>query len=221
MSRPDTGGESLESILAAIRKSLAEQATDVLEEEVGAPAGLQEDAPAATQGSDGFFQRLRDVTEDTLQAEAAAPNGQEPPAAPVEETPSAPAPETAPVPAPASKDPLWFLGRGADAPANNGAAEAGGLDAFPKPAPNLRVPSSETKARADIVRGPLPPFFGSSAEAAKVEVAPMPAVASPIASVMAPLPPPGSYLRPPGMSCRVARKRRMPRRGCSRRRPPV
>jgi hypothetical protein len=194
MSRPETGGESLESILAAIRKSLAEQATDVLEEEVGAPVGLELDAPAAAQGSDGFFQRLRDVTEDTPQAEAAALNGLEPAAAPVEAAPPAPvpaphpAPATAPAADPASKDPLWFLGRVA-APAKNGAAVAGGPDPFPKPSTaNLKVPIAETRAHADIVRGPLPPFFGSSPEAAKVEVAPMPAVASPLSGVMATLP---------------------------------
>jgi cell pole-organizing protein PopZ len=102
-----------------------------------------------------------------------------------------------PAPAPASKDPLWFLGRGAETPAKNGAAEAGGLDAFPKPATtNLKVPVAEAKARADIVRGPLPPFFGSSPEAAKVEVAPIPPVASPISTVMAPLPP-ASVVPPP------------------------
>jgi cell pole-organizing protein PopZ len=196
MSRPDTGGESLESILAAIRKSLAEQATDVLEEEVGAPVGPQGDAPAAAQGSEGFFQRLRDVTEDTPQAEAVALNGQEPTAALVEAAPPAPdqapvpdpAPATAPAAAPASNDPLWFLGRVADAPAKNGTPAAGGPDPFPKPsAANLKVPIAEARARADIVRGPLPPFFGSSPEAAKVEVAPMPA--SPLSGVMATLPP--------------------------------
>jgi cell pole-organizing protein PopZ len=192
MSKPDTAGESLESILAAIRKSLAEQATDVLEEEVVAPVGLQEDAPVAPQGGDGFFQRLRDVTDDAPQPAVPAPSGQEPPppAAPVEAAPPPPAPEPAPAPAPASKDPLWFLGRGAESPMKNGSAEAGGLDPFPKPAPSgLKVPVAESKARADIVRGPLPPFFGSSAEAAKVEVAPMPAVAPPMSGVTAPLPP--------------------------------
>jgi cell pole-organizing protein PopZ len=198
MSRPGTGSESLESILAAIRKSLAEQATDVLEEEVGAPVGLPEDAPAAAEGSDGFFQRLRDVTEDTPQTEAIALNGLEPAAAPVEEAPPAPepapapdlAPATAPAAAPASKDPLWFLGRVADAPARNGAAAAGSTDPFPKPsAANLKVPIAEARGHADIVRGPLPPFFGSSPEAANVEVAPMPAVASPLSGVTARIPP--------------------------------
>jgi hypothetical protein len=51
------------------------------------------------------------------------------------------------VPVPEKKDPLWFLG-GPGAPAQKQA----GTDAKP--------------AR-DIVRGPLPPFFGSSAEAAE------------------------------------------------------
>jgi cell pole-organizing protein PopZ len=198
MSRPGTGSESLESILAAIRKSLAEQATDVLEEEVGAPVGLQQEAPAAPQGSDGFFQRLRDVTEDTPQAEDVALNGLEPTAAPVERASPFPetapaaepapapdsAPATAPAPAPASKDPLWFLGRVADAPAKNGAAAAGSTDPFPKPsAANLKVPIAEARAHADIVRGPLPPFFGSSPEAANLEVAPVPAVARPLSGV--------------------------------------
>ena len=39
MSKPDPTGESLESILASIRRSLSEQSTDVLEEEAACRAG--------------------------------------------------------------------------------------------------------------------------------------------------------------------------------------
>ena len=59
MSKPDPTGESLESILASIRRSLSEQSTDVLAEE--APA-----TPADTPRGviSGLTRRLAESAED-------------------------------------------------------------------------------------------------------------------------------------------------------------
>jgi hypothetical protein len=197
MSKPDPTGESLESILASIRRSLAEQSTDVLNEDTGAAPEApyepqpvmpdEDDMPRMFGGAGAGAPAADTAPRDALpgrELEAhPAPAGAAP-AHPLEEPPPPPPVSLAAAPAPAQgpKDALWFLGR-SDAP-----AERNGV---PVPAPRAPVqPAAEAKPiRTEIVRGPLPPFFGSSAEAAKVEVAPVPDVSS-AASVMPPFPPP-------------------------------
>jgi cell pole-organizing protein PopZ len=205
MSKADPTSESLESILASIRKSLAEQSTDILNEDAAAAAeapyelqpsmpgeddmprlfgGAGASAPAAGAAlRDGLSGRVLEDFPPPSPPDAAPPY----PAAPVRpvDDPPPPAPAAlgaAPTPAQAPKDALWFLGR------NDAAADR---KAVQPPAPRAPMqPAAEAKPiRTEIVRGPLPPFFGSSAEAAKVEVAPIPEV-PPAASVMPPVPPP-------------------------------
>jgi uncharacterized protein len=174
MSKPDPTGESLESILASIRRSLSEQSTDVLAEEVPA-------APADVPGGviSGLTRRLAESAEDAPSVDDAEPAEPEPklellglphqdpaPSAP----PSAPAAPVASAPAPAQpqKDALWFLG-GRDRPA----APESGPPAAAEPARPAAVdpkPVQARTARSGVLRGPLPPFFGSSAEAQKAEV---------------------------------------------------
>jgi hypothetical protein len=230
MSR-DSSGESLESILASIRRSLSEQVTSVLEEEPVPPAELlpAADVPAADLGAPpvpaSLSERLA-ATPDAPQAavidpgEAAAAIPVEPltaaqpttaatpartpiltfvpvpaaapvavPEATIAADPvvalapsvdaaaagvapsvvSAPVPlaaEVAPVeapvaapaaaPAPGQKDPLWFLSQPTGSP---------------PPEPKPARPPEPKPSRLGSVRGPLPPFFGSSAEeVVKVEM---------------------------------------------------
>jgi uncharacterized protein len=185
MSKPDPTGESLESILASIRKSLSEQSTGVLEEEAAPPA-------EAPKGSiSGLARRLLAESEGApspLLVDEAPPLLEED-AAPVESLPAEPLPEIASLPqspppivppsapevpqasppaaAPPSKDALWFLGRGRQAAAES--APPAHVDA-PRPAEAVPQPQPSRSARPGVVRGPLPPFFGSSAEAQKAEV---------------------------------------------------
>jgi hypothetical protein len=234
MSR-DASGENLESILASIRRSLSEQVTSVLEEEIVAPAELlpAADAPAADLDAPPVPASLSEqlaVTADARQpaagtpGEAAAAIAAEPPPAaetttaaaspartpilslvpvpaaallaapetlaaadPVAPAPSlapaagaggAPSTVPAPVPpaaevapveapvappaaaplAPGQKDPLWFLSQPTGSP---------------PPEPKPARPPEPKPSRLGSVRGPLPPFFGSSAEeVVKVEMVP-------------------------------------------------
>jgi cell pole-organizing protein PopZ len=201
MSR-DSSGESLEAILASIRKGLAEQATSVLDGaaepvEMVAPADASADLDAPPPPA-SLSQRLA-VAPDELLRTAADRNG-EAHASPVADAlpfGGEPAPVVAPAPATASdpltpdpdaapsvgaapagpdqgreqKDPLWFLGKEPGQKA--GAQAVGGADALKAILHNAgRV--APAPSRLGAVRGPLPPFFGSSAEAVKVEVAPEP-----------------------------------------------
>jgi hypothetical protein len=204
MSKADPTGESLESILASIRRSLAEQSTDILNEDTGTPPEPpyeplsmmpdEEDMPrmfggagAGVPAADTTPREPERVLEDSQATAGAAPAHPAAPvhaeisARPVEEPPPPPpvSPAAATAPAQGAKDALWFLGR-SDAP-----AETNGVPASRAP---VQPAAAEAKPiRSEIVRGPLPPFFGSSAEAAKVEAAPVPDV-SPAASVMPPFP---------------------------------
>jgi cell pole-organizing protein PopZ len=212
MSR-DSSGESLEAILASIRRSLSEQATSVLAEEPATPVELlpaanpsadldmppfpaslsqrlaagphaapADAAPAAVDGASVLVPppprtQVRTPTLAAAPSPAAALAGEpgpmaaggEPIATPVPEGappspdaaaqsngPLPPATATAPVAAPAAEpgrkdDPLWFLGQ-----------EAGARAAAPPPEPK--------PSRPGVSRGPLPPFFGSTAEVVKVEM---------------------------------------------------
>src|SRR5262245_35614690 len=121
MSKPDPTGESLESILASIRRSLSEQSTDVLAEE--APAAPT-DAPRGVIS--GLTRRLAESAEDASPVDDAEPAELDPKLEPLDLPHQDPAPSappsgpaaSAPAPAPAQpqKDALWFLG-GRDRPA--------------------------------------------------------------------------------------------------------
>jgi cell pole-organizing protein PopZ len=172
MSKPDPTGESLESILASIRRSLSEQSTDVLAEE---PAPAPADAPKGVIS--GLTRRLAESAEEVPPADDAEPVESGPALEPLslpdrDPPPSAPPPTpVAPAPAAAQpqKDALWFLG-GRDRPPT--APESGP----PAPAEATRPaavharPVQAKAAQSGVLRGPLPPFFGSSAEAQKAEV---------------------------------------------------
>ena len=170
MSKPDQASGSLEDILSSIRKSLAEQSTDALDEG-SADAPLAESKPS--QRREGLVGRLANATagltpqekgqrdddlSDVLVAEPAPSNGPAPlaPEPRVDPPPAAPVPP-APAPAPAAdKDPLWFLTRSAEQNVSAGSAGAG--------EPILTPP--------EVVRATMPPFFGAAAEPAGVDMAP-------------------------------------------------
>jgi hypothetical protein len=174
MSKPDPTGESLESILASIRKSLSEQSTDVLEEEAAAPADTGKGAIS------GLTRRLADDTDDLPPlAEDAVPVEPEPDALslPGDPPPGAPAAvaqppapsEAAPAAAQPQKDALWFLGGRGRPAAPEGDPPPAAADAARPADAALNPPQSRT-GRSGVLRGPLPPFFGSSPEAQKAEV---------------------------------------------------
>jgi cell pole-organizing protein PopZ len=175
MSAPDSTGQSLESILASIRKSLAEQSTDVLDEEtVGSAAGTAPDGAAQTPPPllpESAAGHLPGAAAEVRADAAAKPALQEPALQPV----AAPLSETALSAAalPASdgtgKDPLWFLGR---EPAEKNGGQPAEPDA-PRP------------SAAGVTRGSLPPFFGSNTEVPKAEAVP----ASPVLAGIGTLPP--------------------------------
>ena len=231
-------GESLESILASIRRSLAEQATGVLEEEAIAPVELLPSSDPATDLDippipASLAQRLSSAPDRRQSAPTGvggvAASGVDAPPPVAEGAPAVllaartqartptltvvpapavalaaepgqlrdpvivPAPAVAPTPvvapdaadaAPGQKDdPLWFL------------CQEAGPRAAAQPAGACRHrPPSRNRRDWAHVRGPLPPFFGSSAEAVKVEMAPDPPVLSG-AGAMPPLTP--AFVAPP------------------------
>jgi cell pole-organizing protein PopZ len=184
MSKPDATGGSLESILASIRKSLAEQSTDALSEDA-APAPKPEDEHGDAKAAprrEGLTQRLADAAPqvgDDLADLVAEQSGKAAGAAALPA--AAPSPDPMPVAAPAQPppaaaasarnegDPLWFLTPGPETNAAKAAQPASGAE--------------EPALRPEVLRASLPPFFGSSAEAEKVEV-----VAAPVLPVSPPLP---------------------------------
>jgi uncharacterized protein len=169
MSKPDSAGESLESILASIRKSLAEQSTDALSEK--APAAAEAEARPRRPG---LTQRLAGTPPDPRSAAAGAVSDDlsdllEGPPAPARRQTDAPGPGAAgPGRAPAAepteptaadaggeKDPLWFLTRREEPDP-------------PPPAASEKTAETVEPAltRPEVFRASLPPFFGSSAPAA-------------------------------------------------------
>jgi uncharacterized protein len=167
MSKPDKAGGSLEDILSSIRKSLAEQSTDALDE------GAAESKPS--QRREGLVGRLANATagltpaqeagerdddlSDVLVAESTPPRTSVPtaPEPPVDPAPVRPAVDPAPASAPSTdKDPLWFLTRSAEPNVAGGSAGVA--------EPVLTPP--------EVVRATMPPFFGAAAEAAGVETVP-------------------------------------------------
>ncbi|HXE88762.1 MAG TPA: DUF2497 domain-containing protein [Hyphomicrobiaceae bacterium] len=232
MSKLDPTSESLESILASIRRGLAEQSTDVLTEDgaqqpvsldtLGSIVPGDEPPPRFLGGAGTEAPRQPQVplpTETPLPAgfpvqtdQAFAGLDDPPPPASMsaalargDEASRPPAPAAIPAPPQpegAPKDPLWFLARGKDGvppPTPGGAPQpvpAQPLPAQPiapaalAPAPTAAPkPAAKETALKEIVRGPLPPFFGSSPETSKVEVSPAPPTAS--------VPLPGTAVIPP------------------------
>jgi cell pole-organizing protein PopZ len=175
MAKPESGGGSLEDILASIRKGLAEQSTDVLSEE--APAHEAEQKPATARRSGlvgrlanataGIAPRVEPAPQDDLsdmlvatepaKVSVSQPAAKPEMAAPKSEAagplPAAAAPEPAPAPEPQS-DPLWFLTRSVEASEPKEAEE-----------PALTPPGE--------VRASMPPFFGASPETIRVDTPPV------------------------------------------------
>jgi hypothetical protein len=146
MSKPDAKGDNLESILASIRKSLAEQSTDVLAEDAAAapppapkPEEERKDAKPAPR-REGLAQRLAEAAPaapkgraDDLADLVEEPSGKPAPAATAAPAAGAAAPSPSATPAPATAeappspaaagparsegDPLWFLTPGPEEPA--------------------------------------------------------------------------------------------------------
>jgi uncharacterized protein DUF2497 len=230
MSKLDPTSESLESILASIRRSLAEQSTDILADDGAAPAPVDplgavvpaEDAPPRFLGNGGSEAPYH--AEPPLPAGVPLPAGipvptdrafagldDPPPPASISaalarryEASASPAPAPAsasPQPEESPKDPLWFLARGKDKKDGIPAPTPG---AFAQPAPASMAspavaepkPVPKEPALKEIVRGPLPPFFGSSPEAAKVEVSPAPPTPGALLPPAAGIPPPAAAVRP-------------------------
>ena len=94
---------------------------------------------------------------------------------------------SAPAAAQPQKDALWFLG-GRDRPA----APESDPPATVEPARPAAVdpkPVQARTARSGVLRGPLPPFFGSSAEAQKAEVVLVQPTAAGAGMMLPPAPP--------------------------------
>jgi cell pole-organizing protein PopZ len=224
MSKLDPTGESLESVLASIRRSLAEQSTDVLADDGALQPPSLDSLGAVVPGDEPPPRFLANGGKEPpraqvpIPAEAPAPTGRAfaglddpPPPASVtaalsrpDEASQAPAPPV-PQPAEGSKDPLWFLARpaGKDKSDSIPAATVGAapqpMSAQPAPAAVAQPPAAAPKpALTEIVRGPLPPFFGSTPEAAKVEVSPAPPIPAPLpgAAIIPPASPPAPIVHP-------------------------
>lgn len=194
MSKAAASGGNLESILASIRRSIAEESTVALVEDPAssppppAPkpeAESKEAAAASTSRREGLAKRLAEASpaappsgNDDLSdlivpsAEAFARFGpvaaQELASAPEPAAELKPEPEIAPATPPRAEasDPLWFLAPGPEQERAKAAEPA--------------AASSEPTLRPDVVRASLPPFFGSSVAADKPEVVtapPPPAIA--------------------------------------------
>ncbi len=158
MSKPDPTGESLESILASIRKSLSEQSTDVLEEEAAPPADAPKGAISGltrrlAESDDAAPLLLDDAPPLLLEEEAAvealpvdplpdvASRPQDPP--PLTPPPASEVSQAAP-PATAQpqKDALWFLGgRGQQAAAESAPPAPAGAPVPPARAAPQSAPS--------------------------------------------------------------------------------
>lgn len=202
MSKPDPTGGSLDNILASIRRSLSEQSTDALgDDQSVAPAdATQKDGKPGRKV--GLTQRLEGATGDPSQVNGTGTREddisdllEDPPPRFLDDLPrgkTAPSPVAAPSPAvapssPASQsDPLWFLTRRPEPAAT--ASEQPSVTAAPLPASKVApTPAAEPKlTRPEVVRATLPPFFGSSTEFAKAEVAAPPEPVASGAGVMQP-----------------------------------
>ena len=217
MNKLDATGESLELILASIRRSLTEQSTDVLADD-GAVPPVSLEAPEAGAPDDEAPPRFLGNGGKGAPRPAEVPARNErtfagledpPPPAPIstalprlDEDPPPPAPAAVavpPQPQETPKDPLWFLTRPGATDKKRGIPVTTAGAASLQPASVTQPPAAAPKpALNEIVRGPLPPFFGSSPETAKVEVAPPPPMsAPPMPEPLTPGPLPGGAVLPP------------------------
>lgn len=202
MSKAAASGGNLESILASIRRSLAEESTVALTDDAAAtpppPAPKVEPesddaAAASTVRREGLAKRLAEASP------VPQPQGSDDLSDLIVPSPEAfarfgpvvvPEPASEPEPAPpaeqAQPEPEIV-------PAAPPRADAGDPLWFLTPGPDQEAPkaaepaaaSNEPTLRPDVVRASLPPFFGSSVEADKAEVvtAPPPPVIAPRPSV--------------------------------------
>ena len=173
MSKPDPAGGSLESILASIRKNLAEQSGEATSEAPATSSGPDLDAKPARRH--GLSHRLAGTTAETTANDQQGPDD-------LSDLLESPIPQpsvaaSAPVPASGAEpadDPLWFLTRHEDPPAPRPApqsvqapASAGRDAAAPARAP---TPAPEpTLTRPEVLRASMPPFFGASTDSAAVQ----------------------------------------------------
>ena len=215
MSKPDPAGGSLESILASIRKSLTEQSPDALSQTAAAPSDQDKDAKLPRKG---LTQRLAGATAEASSGHA-APAADDlsdllegPPDNAVSAPEASPAPDVAsPVAAPAAageQDPLWFLTRRDEL-----APEAGSPPPTAATEPqnaSAATPSAEPKlTRPEVLRASMPPFFGSSAEAAKPEPTPPESAAQPAVGPHVTRPQSAARVAPaaqPGAEAAIARE---------------
>jgi cell pole-organizing protein PopZ len=191
MGKPETKpAQSLEEILASIRKALAEEevqvAADRLDLPEPAPSAEARPAPAegdALQGQltvalNGSGSREPVVDEDLAELLAPLP-AKEPSKEPAKEPGAAPASASPSAPATAEKkDPLWFLAR------QPAAKSEPVLEETPEAPPEEEAPAAPSEAvaltRLETLRAALPPLFGSGeGPATKAEPA---AIAQPVAS---------------------------------------
>jgi cell pole-organizing protein PopZ len=175
MSKPDPAGGSLENILASIRKSLSEQSTDALAE-ASAAAPAEQDKDTKPPRKRGLTQRLagataeaplppdvRGASDDLSDLLDDGPVKATPPGAPASDAAS---PAAATDAGSGGKDPLWFLTR-RDEPAQEAGSPPAGAAAESPPADAATPPPEPKLTRPEVLRASMPPFFGSSTEAAK------------------------------------------------------
>jgi uncharacterized protein len=185
MSKPDVASGSLESILASIRKSLAEQATDAPSETPGSPIespkedsarkrGLRHRLAGTTTGQPSGEQPVADDLADLLEEQAAPPAPAASPQPAVESSPEAKLAAARDI-KPPEEDPLWFLTR-RDEPAP---PEPAASSDAPSPA---QAPAEPILTRPEVVRASMPPFFGSTAEVVKPDPVPTGGVRQPAPS---------------------------------------
>ncbi len=171
MAKPEPASGSLEDILSSIRRSLAEQSTDVLTGDASARGADAKPAPRkeglvgrlanATAGIVSPSDRATDdddladmlVTAEPSKTVVPEPDVVPAPAIvepPVAEPKAAVAASTEPAP---PSDPLWFLTRSVEASA-------------PK------EPEKPSLTRPEEARASMPPFFGASTETIRVDAPP-------------------------------------------------
>ena len=177
MSKPDTGGatQSLEEILASIRKSLDDESTKGLSK-MSKPS-----AAPAEPAADGLSSRLAGAlggagpSLDGALADFFAHR-------PQKDQSAAGAPATPSAKPVEAKDPIWFLTR----PGAAGEGAAGKGEAAPSPASDDASPSApgeEVKlSRPETLRRSLPPLFAADRPASP---GPAPAAAQPAANAAA------------------------------------
>lgn len=174
MNKPDSANGSLDSILASIRKSLAEQSTDALQEAPPAVAPQAKSAKAegkaeAKPRPAGLAQRLAGAEKADARVQAQGGDDlsdllAEPLADAAGTAQPGPATQPAAVDGAIKEDPLWFLTRTEEPASGNGNTSPAASSA-----PEKKPAAEPVLTRPEVVRASMPPFFGSAAELAKPE----------------------------------------------------